>query len=100
MDNSEGEIAERWATRLAAMDSARIDTIHGLCASILRGNAAEAGVDPGFEVLDEIEAALLLDDALDDVFRSLKAADPVLELFAEYGEQNVRRMILQTRRSA
>ncbi|MEO8396182.1 MAG: UvrD-helicase domain-containing protein, partial [Chloroflexota bacterium] len=96
VDQSEGEAADRWATRLAAMDSARIDTIHGLCASILRGNAAEAGVDPGFEVLDEIEAGVLLDDALDDVFRALTADDPVLELFAEYGEQNVKRVTKQT----
>ena len=54
-----------WAQRLAAMDSARIDTIHGLCTAILRGNAAEAGVDPGFEVLDEIDSLALLDDTLD-----------------------------------
>src|SRR5664279_4326057 len=49
VDEAEGQAGERWANRLAAMDSARIDTIHGLCAAILRGNAAEAGVDPGFE---------------------------------------------------
>src|SRR5690606_26178838 len=29
-----------WSARLASMESARIDTIHGLCASILRANAA------------------------------------------------------------
>src|SRR5579871_5075782 len=57
-DNAEGDDAARWANRVAAMDSARIDTIHGLCSTILRANAAEAGVDPGFEVLDEIEASV------------------------------------------
>src|SRR5579871_101716 len=62
------EAVARWANRVAAMDSARIDTIHGLCATILRANAAEAGVDPGFEVLDEIEASVLLDGAIDDTF--------------------------------
>ena len=80
------------------MDSARIDTIHGLCAAILRGNAAEAGVDPGFEVLDEIEAAVLLDDAIDDVLRSLERDDPVLELFAEYGENGVRNVLKQAQK--
>ena len=73
VDAATTKTTPRWANRLAAMDSARIDTIHGLCASILRANAAEAGVDPGFEVLDEIEAEVLLDDALDDVFRTLEA---------------------------
>lgn len=90
VDSATDETAASWANRLAAMDSARIDTIHGLCASILRANAAEAGVDPGFTVLDEIEARVLLDDALDDAFRSLGSNDPVLELFAEYGESAVR----------
>ncbi len=62
---------ERWANRLAAMDSARIDTIHGLCASILRANAAAANVDPAFTVLDEIEMRVLIDRAIDDVLRTL-----------------------------
>src|SRR5664279_1502858 len=85
--------AEHWANRLAEMDSARIDTIHGLCASLLRANAAEAGVDPGFTVLDEIEARVLLENALDDVYRALDPRDPLLELFAEYGERDVRESV-------
>ena len=72
------------------MDSARIDTIHGLCASILRANAAEASVDPGFEVLDEIEAECCSTTAIDDLLRALDAGDPVLELFTEYGEREIR----------
>lgn len=83
--------AERWSELLASMDSARIDTIHGLCASILRANAADAAVDPQFEVMDEVQAALLLDDVLDAVLRELVAeGDPALELVAEYGANVVR----------
>src|SRR5687767_6982722 len=47
--------AKRWSALLSQMDSARIDTIHGLCATILRANAAEAGIDPRFEVLEPID---------------------------------------------
>ncbi|HLU10240.1 MAG TPA: UvrD-helicase domain-containing protein, partial [Oceanobacillus sp.] len=80
-----------WSKRLAAMDSARIDTIHALCASILRANAAEAGVDPGFEVLDEVEAQLVLENAIDDALRELVAqGNPALELFREYDARTVR----------
>jgi ATP-dependent helicase/nuclease subunit A len=59
--------AERqcWSDRLAGMDSARIDTIHGLCATLLRANAAEARLDPDFTVLDEVDAAILLEDSID-----------------------------------
>ena len=74
--------AERWTHHLSRMDSARIDTIHGLCADILRANAAQAGVDPKFEVLDETEAAILLDEVVSDVLAAIKP--PVSKLFAHY----------------
>lgn len=83
-----------WSQRLAAMDSARIDTIHALCASILRANAAEAGIDPGFEVLDEVEAQLLLETSVDDALRGLAAeASPAMALFREYEPRPVRELL-------
>ncbi len=72
---------ERWARHLAKLDSARIDTIHGLCADLLRANAAQAGVDPLFEVLAETDSALLLSDAVDDILAELDA--PLAKLFAQ-----------------
>lgn len=85
---------ERWAKHIAAMDSARIDTIHGLCASILRANAAEAGIDPGFDVLDEVEAQLLLDDALDAALASaVQPGSPFLPLLNTYEERTVRQAL-------
>ena len=78
----ERRAGDRWARDLSQLDRARIDTIHGLCADILRANAAQAGVDPMFEVLDENEAAILLDDAVDDVLATLNA--PLASLFVEY----------------
>ncbi len=72
----------QWGRHLSQLDSARIDTIHGLCASILRANAAQAGIDPKFEVLDENESALLLEDIADDVLAAIQA--PLSTLFAHY----------------
>ena len=71
-----------WAQHLSQLDSARIDTIHGLCAAILRANAAQAGIDPKFEVMDENDSAILLDDIVDDVLASIQA--PLSALFAHY----------------
>ncbi len=73
---------QRWAERLSQIDSARIDTIHGLCADIIRANAAQAGVDPKFEVLDEVEAAIMLDDVVADLLADIKP--PGSKLFAHY----------------
>lgn len=72
---------DRWARHLASLDSARIDTIHGLCADLLRTNAAQAGIDPLFEVLAETDAAILLGDAVDDVLAEIDA--PLAKLFAQ-----------------
>ena len=74
--------AGNWARHLSQLDSARIDTIHGLCADLLRANAAHAGIDPKFEVLDENESAILLDDVVYDALATIEA--PTASLFAHY----------------
>lgn len=76
-----------WLRHLSELDSARIDTIHGLCASILRANAAQAGIDPKFEVLDEIEAAILLENTVEDVLEALEPE--LLRLFAFYDSDKI-----------
>lgn len=76
-----------WRKHLSELDSARIDTIHGFCAAILRANAAQAGIDPKFEVLDEVEAAILLENALQD---SLATLEPeLLALFSHYDSDKI-----------
>ena len=50
---------------------ASISTFHSFCARVLREFPLESEVDPDFQVLDEVEADLLVDDAFDDlVYRS------------------------------
>lgn len=60
------EERQRWSALDAQMDSARIGTIHSLCAEILRAHPAEAGVDPRFDVLDEGISATLRAGAVAD----------------------------------
>ena len=87
--------AALWARRVSAMDSARIDTIHALCAAILRQNAAEAAIDPRFEVLDETGARLLLETVIDDLLAALaRSGDPVTRLFREYAAHDIRRALI------
>ncbi len=47
---------------LDAIDAAPISTIHAFCLMLLRSYAPEAGVDPGFEVLDDVAAARRFDE--------------------------------------
>ncbi len=88
------DMQDTWAARMGAMESARIDTIHGLCASILRANAAEVGVDPGFEVMDEVDARILLDDSIDDVLQAVAhEGGPTVRLFTEYDTHLIRQTL-------
>jgi ATP-dependent helicase/nuclease subunit A len=50
---------DRLESAIAHLEEAWVGTIHGFCAEILRERSVDAGVDPGFEVLDEREARRL-----------------------------------------
>ncbi len=53
-----GERARRCAEAVAAFDDATISTLHGFAQRVLTEFPVEAGLPPGFEVLDEIQALL------------------------------------------
>lgn len=63
-----------WSELSTQIDSARIGTIHSLCAEIIRNHPAEAGVDPRFEMLDE---------GLTSVLRVQVVKDTLAELIEE-----------------
>lgn len=44
-----------WRQQLTALEQARINTIHGFCNSLLKENPVEAGLDPAFQVAEEVE---------------------------------------------
>ncbi len=49
----------------AQFEAAQISTIDAFCNRLLREHSIEAGVDPGFEILDEDESRDLLRDAIE-----------------------------------
>ncbi|MFL6274156.1 MAG: UvrD-helicase domain-containing protein [Blastocatellia bacterium] len=83
------EARERWRAHRNALDSSRIGTIHSLCAALLRAHPAEAGIDPAFTVLEEIEADMRLEEAIEETLAAAAressrlapaSADPSLSL--------------------
>src|SRR5438034_165395 len=54
---------------LAHLEEARISTIHGFCADLLRERPVEARVDPLFRVLTEGQAQRLFKEAFDAWFQ-------------------------------
>ena len=90
-----GELRARIRSRLiilgrldlaAELDQAPIGTIHSLCARIIRSEGLAHGLQTDFRVLDESEAAILLDDALERAWSRLIAESPAedLETLARY----------------
>lgn len=84
-----------WQTLEQRMDSARISTIHSLCAEILRSHPAEAGIDPKFQVMEEGLTAV---ERLKAIETSLSEAinDPLLaELFFMFRSRTLEKMLIQ-----
>ena len=51
------------------IEFAYLSTIHSFCARLLRENAIEAGIDPQFRVMDELETGRLKEQTLEDTLR-------------------------------
>ena len=60
---------------LDAPGGINILTIHAFCQALLKRFPLEAGVAPGFEVLDEAEAQTLLRHAQDEQMEALARPD-------------------------
>src|SRR6476659_3734466 len=86
-----------WLRHLREIDAARISTIHAFCTSLLRANAAQAGLDPAFGVMDQSEADVLQFDVIDDVLRDqLSQLDEnTLDLASNFGLQYLKQQITE-----
>jgi len=75
------------------IDSARIGTIHSLCAEILRAHPAEAGLDPAFGVLEEGLAATLQAEAVDTALAWAVSDPEAAGLFGDFKEGDLRKIL-------
>lgn len=95
-DASSGDAKDLWEKHYRQMDAARISTIHSLCAALLRANPAEAEIDPRFEVLEEADAMIWQEEALDASLAELaEVGGEELALFGEYAIKDVRETCAQ-----
>jgi ATP-dependent helicase/nuclease subunit A len=88
-----GVRADLWQTAFIELDSARIGTIHSLCADLLRLYPAEAGVDPRFAVLEEGRAAMLQAEAIETALAWAATDAEAAHLFAAFKESELRRIL-------
>lgn len=81
-----------WEACRAAVEAARIGTIHSFCAAVLRDHPVETGLDPQFTVLDEVETSILLTECVEHALG--KAASTSTTLFEEYSPDELRTILL------
>jgi ATP-dependent helicase/nuclease subunit A len=75
-----------------AVETAYVSTIHSFCSRLIREYPFVAGVDPGFEILDEIDRQLMLSDLFNELFS--EGETDFLELAERYGERDISRAII------
>jgi ATP-dependent helicase/nuclease subunit A len=78
---------DAWRKVREELGAATVGTFHSLCGQLLRRAPPAVGIDPAFEVLDELEASGLLEDVTERVvLDALEGGDArVRELCAELG---------------
>jgi ATP-dependent helicase/nuclease subunit A len=83
----------RWEAIYTSLDAARVSTIHSLCADLLRFHPAELNLDPGFEMLEEGEAAVLRAQVVDSALSWAADQPGAAALFSAFGAWQLRRMV-------
>lgn len=63
---SSGNERQTWLRHKRSLESAVITTIHGFCSRLLREFPVEADIDPQFVLLDEHQAAMLLETVVEE----------------------------------
>src|SRR5438874_10614992 len=63
---SSGGERQTWLRHKRTLEGAVITTIHGLCSRLLREFPVEADIDPQFVLLDEHQAAMLLESVVEE----------------------------------
>ena len=91
----EGSRGRRLRSLARDAESAWISTIHSFCQRVLGSNPVAAGLDPGFRVLDEPEAARVAVEAFDAAFQRFAAGegDERFELAAAFRLSSLRDVV-------
>ncbi len=81
-----GEERERLVDALSRLDTAFVGTIHAFCARLLRERPVEAGVDPGFEEMEQPEDEVARQEAWERYAERLFASEsPLLPRLSALG---------------
>ena len=80
------EALEKEGLHSAALqvDDAWISTIHGMCSRILKIHALDLGLDPEFEIIDNMTRNQLVNISIEEVLRELSQDESYAEFLSTY----------------
>ena len=80
------EALEKEGLHSAALqvDDAWISTIHGMCSRILKIHALDLGLDPEFEIIDDMTRNQLVNISIEEVLRELYQDESYAEFLSTY----------------
>jgi ATP-dependent helicase/nuclease subunit A len=104
-ERAAGELRERVRARLVelgdreaarAAEAANVSTFHGFCARLLRAHPLQAGVEPGFQILEEGLADRLRTLAFADALAGFVEGErpDAVDLVAAFGADPLRAIVL------
>lgn len=85
------EALEKEGLHSAALqvDDAWISTIHGMCSRILKIHALDLGLDPEFQIIDDMTRNQLVNISIEEVLRELSQDERYVEFLSTYaGKQD------------
>lgn len=93
------EALEKEGLHSAALqvDDAWISTIHGMCSRILKIHALDLGLDPEFEIIDDMTRNQLVNISIEEVLRELSQDESYAEFLSTYaGNRDVLKSRIET----
>ncbi|WP_314053591.1 UvrD-helicase domain-containing protein [Lancefieldella parvula] len=83
------EALEKEGLHSAALqvDDAWISTIHGMCSRILKIHALDLGLDPEFQIIDDMTRNQLVTISIEEVLRELSQDERYIEFLSNYAEK-------------
>lgn len=93
------EALEKEGLHSAALqvDDAWISTIHGMCSRILKIHALDLGLDPEFEIIDDMTRNQLVNISIEEVLRELSQDESYAEFLSTYaGNKNALKSRIET----
>ena len=98
-DDSLCEVRRLFARALETPGGLKIQTIHSFCESLLKRFPLEAGIMPGFSVIEDGASRQILTDALDAMAVSVASdsqlADDISRLSRNFVEENLRNLLMR-----